>query len=95
MDDDPVKTTPALTLSPAAVAALYKGNKIEGIRIVREERNVGLKDAKDAVEQYLVSQPSLQSTLDAAQSESKRRLLLWLVASTVAAVVLYFWLLAP
>ena len=34
----------------AAEAALLKGNKIEAIKIVRKDRGVDLKEAKDLVE---------------------------------------------
>jgi hypothetical protein len=94
MENDPLKTT-APILPPSAIAALYQGNKIAGIKIVREERNIGLKEAKDAVEQYLASQPSLQSTIDAAQSEGKQSFLLWLVVTLVSVIVAYHWLVAP
>lgn len=38
MDND-LRTPAPPALSPSAIAALYKGNKIEGIKIIREERN--------------------------------------------------------
>jgi hypothetical protein len=41
-------TTAQPPLSPPAIAALHKGNKIAGIKIVRQELNIGLKEAKDA-----------------------------------------------
>jgi hypothetical protein len=37
------------TLPPAAIAALNAGNKIEAIKIVRQEQRHGLKEAKDLV----------------------------------------------
>ena len=45
--------TPPSGLSPAAIAALWKGQMIEAIKVVRQEQNLGLKEAKDAVEAYL------------------------------------------
>ena len=36
---------------PAAADALRRGNKIEAIRLVREHHGIGLKEAKDLVEQ--------------------------------------------
>lgn len=64
-------------LSAAAVSALHQGNKIEAIKITREERNIGLKEAKDAVEEFVQSQPTLQASLTAAQAETKKKALLW------------------
>lgn len=94
MDND-LRTPAPPALSPSAIAALYKGNKIQGIKIIREERNIGLKEAKDAVEEYLAIQPSLQSTLNAARSGAKRSFLLWLVMTTVLGMVAYNWLITP
>ena len=49
--------TPPSGLSPAAIAALWKGQMIEAIKVVRQEQNLGLKEAKDAVDAYLKTQP--------------------------------------
>lgn len=95
MAKDPLQADAPHTLSPSAIAALYRGNKIEGIKIVREERKVGLKEAKDAVEEYLASQPSLRSTVAAAQSRSQRTFLFWLVIFIALAALGYHWLKAP
>lgn len=72
-------------LSPAALAALHQGNKIEAIKIVRQERNLGLKEAKDAVDEYVRSQPSLEATLSRAQVKARNHLLLW--GAALAAIV--------
>jgi len=42
---------PPGALPPAATDALRRGNKIEAIRLVREHHGIGLKEAKDLVEQ--------------------------------------------
>ncbi len=82
-------------LSTAAISALHHGNKIEAIKIVREERDIGLKEAKDAVDDYVRSQPALQPSLAAAQSEAKRSALLWLAALIVLAFLAYYFLAKP
>jgi ribosomal protein L7/L12 len=40
------------SLPPDVVDALQKGQKIEAIRLMREQTGLGLKEAKDAVEGY-------------------------------------------
>jgi len=52
--------------SSAAISALHRANKIEAIKVLREEQGIGLKEAKDAVEEYLRTQPALQATFAAA-----------------------------
>ena len=79
MDESNRKTNTSVPLSPSAIAALHDGNKLEAIKIVREEHNIGLKEAKGAVEAYVRTQPALESTLAAAQARTKQSALLWLV----------------
>ena len=78
-------------LSVAAVAALQQGNKIEAIRIVREERNIGLKEAKDAVDEYVSSKPALQASLAEAQKKATQGFLRWIaIIAAVLLVATYF-----
>lgn len=91
MDNVYLKKSPPQPLSIAAIAALHQGSKIEAIKIVRMERNIGLKEAKDAVEEYMRGQPGLQSSLAAAQTEAKRSALLWLVGVLSFALLAYYF----
>lgn len=77
-------------LPVAAIAALHKGNKIEAIKIIRRERNIDLKAAKDAVEEYLRGQPALQASLTAKQGEALRGALRWLFIAVALAALVYF-----
>lgn len=96
MDDANRKTSAVVPpLSTAAVSALHHGNKIEAIKIVREERNIGLKEAKDAVEDYVRSQPALASPLAAAQTEAKRSALPWFAELIVLALLAYYFVTKP
>ena len=79
-------------MSAAAVSALRRGNKIDAIKIVREERNIGLKEAKDAVEDYLRNDPALQSSLAASQANAKRAALRWLAVLVGLAILAYYFL---
>lgn len=42
------------------VAALERGRKIEAIKLLRESRGLGLKEAKEAVELYVREHPHLR-----------------------------------
>jgi len=64
----------------AAASALQNGKLIDAIRIVREARGIGLKDAKEEVERYLDADPLVGSRYRAAVAESRRGALLWLLA---------------
>jgi hypothetical protein len=44
----------------AAVEALWRGNVIEAIKVVRQARKIGLKEAKDLVDASIASQPFLK-----------------------------------
>jgi len=70
----------------AAVEALRSGNLIEAIKVVRQERNIGLKEAKKEVEAYLVSQPALQKKMNKVLATAQQRFIRWLVGFLVLAV---------
>jgi ribosomal protein L7/L12 len=91
MDTENAKTA-APALSTAAISALYQGNKIEAIKIIREERGLGLKEAKDAVEDYVRGHPALQSSLAGAQAQVKRSVLLWVATLIIGALLVYQFL---
>jgi ribosomal protein L7/L12 len=95
MHDANLRAHPESPLPAAAIAALHKGRKVEAIKIVRQERNIGLKEAKGLVDEYLRSQPSLRSSLAAAGAEAKRGALLWLAALIALAVLVYHFLAEP
>ena len=75
----------------AAEAALLKGNKIEAIKIVRAERGVDLKAAKDIVEQHVTAHPGLQMQMDSAQAVSRQGFLPWLMAVIIIAGLVYYF----
>lgn len=78
-------------LPATAIAALEKGSKIEAIKIVRIDRGIGLKEAKDVVEQYLDARPDLQSRMNAASLEAAKGALGWIFLVAVAALVAYYF----
>ena len=82
------------SLPPAAIAALSNGKKIEAIKIVRQEWGMGLKDAKDAVEAYIETQPALAATMREASSNSQRGCVMALLVLVLLAAVAYYFLRA-
>lgn len=95
MDDANRKTGAAPSLSFAAISALQQGNKIEAIKIVRAERNLGLKEAKDAVDDYVRTQPALAAAFAAAQARTKQAALGWLAVLVGLAILVYYFLAKP
>ena len=76
-------------LSAAAIAALQRGNKIDAIKIARQEMGLGLKEAKDLIEAYIADNPALQEQL---RMQSRGGLLGWIFMIIVALVaIVYFW----
>jgi ribosomal protein L7/L12 len=45
------------------VDALWHGNVIEAIKVVRHERNIGLKEAKGVIDAHIASEPALKKRL--------------------------------
>lgn len=84
---------PSAELPAAAVEALRQGNKIEAIKLVRVEYDIGLKESKDAVEAYLRAQPALLQQLNVSQTQGREGFLRWLVGIALllaAGAYLYF-----
>lgn len=75
-----------------AIEALRRGNKIEAIKLVRLARNIGLKEAKDAVEDYLRTQPALLQQLNISQARGREGFVRWLIViAIVLAAGIYFY----
>lgn len=89
MTDEPNQTS---TLSNAAVEMLWRGDVIAAIKVVRAERNLGLKEAKDLVDAYIRSQPSLRQKIEQAQAEMWQKLKRGLLVALIfAAAAAYFF----
>ena len=50
-----------LGLPTDVIAALHEGRKIDAIKLLREQRGIGLKEAKHEVDAYLLEHPELAS----------------------------------
>jgi hypothetical protein len=83
-------------LPKAAIEALRHGNLIEAIKVVRQERNIGLTEAKGVVEAYLTSQPALKKMMDQVLAMAQQRFIRWLVGILVlAAGIAYLVMQGP
>lgn len=79
-------------LPAAAIAALTKGRQIEAVKIVRSEWNLGLKEAKECVDQYLSSEKISQGVRNTPTVErGKSRLLPFVVIMIVVIIGYYMW----
>lgn len=69
------------SLPPAALQALQQGRRIEAIKIVRTEHNLGLKQAKEQVEQYMQQHPELlrQSRVAQTQQQGGVQRVMWML----------------
>ena len=75
----------------AASEALWQGNVIEAIKVVRQDRNLGLKEAKDLVDAYIASQPALKKKMDQVLATAQQRFIRWMIGLLVlAAGIAYF-----
>jgi hypothetical protein len=50
---------PELELSAQVLNAIHAGRKIDAIKLLRKERGLGLKEAKDIVDAYTMANPQL------------------------------------
>ncbi len=77
-------------LPPEAMAALARGSKIDAIREVRFARSVGLKEAKEMVEEYLEGHPAAQGKMNEANAGSVKVAAGLSVLVAVAGALLWF-----
>jgi len=78
------------SISTACLAALHAGNKMEAIKLLRNERGIGLKEAKDEVEAYVDAHPDLKSQLE-TQSAASMGKLKWILLAVVLAGLAYLF----
>ena len=83
--------TQSSTLSNAAVEMLWRGDVIAAISVVRGERNLRLKEAKDLTDAHIRSEPSLRQKIEQAQAEMWQKLKRGLLVALIFAAVVYFF----
>ncbi len=79
LSEIPTTPPPPPTLPQPAIAALWQGRIVEAIRLVRLEQNIGLNDARNVIDTYLQSQPTLKNRIDTTQADAREGLLRWLI----------------
>ena len=81
----------SVRLSKATIEALWQGNVVGAINIVRKERGIGMAEAKELVVSYIGTQPALKKKIDQVLATAKRRFIGWMVGVlVVAAGIAYF-----
>jgi hypothetical protein len=79
-----VNTTPKLP--DQVISQIRAGRKIQAIKLLRESQGIGLKEAKHAVDAYMLANPSPQ------QAKSGSNGLVLIVALLLIAYVVYQFL---
>lgn len=80
-------------LPQAAVAALWRGQVIDAVRLVRMEHNVGLQEAQGYVDAYLRTKPVLKSRIEQTQADTREGLLRWFFFLVIGGVGLAYFLM--
>lgn len=70
--------------------ALMKGQKIQAIKIVREEKGIELMEAKELVEAAIASDPVIQAEMRNARRNSSGWV--WVLILIVAGIAAWFFL---
>lgn len=74
-----------------AVSALHQGNLIEAIRRTRGATGVGLKEAKEAVEQYLAAHANTYEQYRAAARLNRGNSRLFFIGGLIVLAAATFW----
>lgn len=75
----PVPSVMCVTLPQAAVSALWHGQVVEAIKLVRAEQKIGLKESRELIDAYVRTQPALLSRIGQAQADAREGLFRWLI----------------
>lgn len=75
-----------------ALSALESGRKIEAIKIVRMTFNVGLKEAKEIVEQYIEQDPELKKRINIAANNAASSAFKGLILIIAIVAAAYFFI---
>lgn len=87
----PSKPDRSVRLSKSAIDALWQGNVVGAISLVRKERGIGMAEAKELVVTYIGTQPALKKKIDQVLATAKRRFIGWMAGVlVVAAAIAYF-----
>ena len=87
----PSKPDRPVRLSKSAIDALWQGNVVGAISLVRKERGIGMAEAKELVVTYIGTQPALKKKIDQVLATAKRRFIGWMAGVlVVAAAIAYF-----
>ncbi len=78
-------------LPPAARAALTNGNKIEAIKVVRQQLGLGLKEAKDLVEAQLRADDTLRLSFETSVRRAPSAQVLVFALVLCAALMAFFF----
>lgn len=76
-------------LPAEAIAALEKGSKIDAIKCVRVQQGLGLKEAKELVEQFIEDNPEIKSRMFSANANSAKLSLRWLIVIVLVGFAAY------
>ena len=79
----------AVPISQSVLAELMQAKKIEAIKVLRAETGLGLKDAKEAVEQALLEHPHVRQMYDEISSRNAKSMLWKLAFIIVIAYATY------
>lgn len=74
-----------------ALAALQRNNKIEAIKIVRQEHGIGLKEAKDFVESHVDGDVALQAQMRTQGPQLSAGQLLRFLSVVALVVIVFLW----
>jgi ribosomal protein L7/L12 len=85
-------TMPAGTLAPNVIDAVRRGNKIDAIRLLRDQTGMGLQEAKDTIEAYALAHPAQANASPGELPKGGSGSLRWIAILAVVAIVGYFLL---
>ena len=91
--ETPIPRVQTPILPQAAIDALWRGQVIDAIKLVRMDQQIDLQEAKSSVDAYLQTQPALKNRIEHRQADAREGLLRWVLFLVIGGLGLAYVLM--
>lgn len=90
LSSKPCVTSP---FSDVVLSALQRGQMGDAIRLLEREQTIGMIDAKQQIDAYLVKQPRLRQRIDQLETDAREGMLRWITFLFIGGIGLAYVLI--
>ena len=91
--DLPSKSCVTSPFSDAVLSALQRGQMVDAIRLLQLEQHIGVNDAKQHIDAYLLEQPRLRDQIDRIKTDAREGIFRWITFLFIGGIGLAYVLI--